>query len=93
MDADILEIVILQQLRKIVQSLQSSKRASKSVTTWTVVIYPDPPSPTLSTSSAVRTLDPQSPGPAASLAETEETPEKIGRDSGSPEATAKGDIL
>ena len=93
MDADILEIVILQQLQKIVPSLHSSKRASKSVYTSAIVISPDPPSPTLSTSSAVKTVAPQSPGPAASLVETEETPEKIGRDSGSPEATAEGDIL
>jgi len=93
MDADILEIVILQQLRKIVPSLNSSKRASKSVYTSTIVISPDAPSPTPSTSSAVKTLVPQSPGPAASLVETEETPDKTGRDSGSPEATAEGDIL
>jgi len=93
MDADILEIVILQQLRKIVPSLQSSKRASKSVCTLTIVISADPPSPTPSTSSAVKTLAPQSPCPASSLVETEEIPEKIGRDSGSPEATAEGDIL
>jgi len=93
MDADILEITILQQLRKIVPSLESSKRVSKSVYTSTVVISPDPPSPTPSTSSAVKTCAPQSPGPAASLVENEETPEEIERDFGSPEATAEGDIL
>jgi len=93
MDADILEIVILQHLRKIILSLESSKRVSKSVYTSTVVISPNPSSPTPSTSSAVKTCAPQSPGPAASLVQNEETPEKIGKDFGSPEATAKGDIL
>ena len=76
--------MILQQLRKIVPSLESSKRASKSVHTSTVFISPDPPSPIPSTSSAMKTCAPQFPGPAAFLVEIEETPEKIGRDSGSP---------
>jgi len=37
------------------------------------VVYPDPMSPTTSISSVVNTPDPQSPGPSASLVETEDT--------------------
>ena len=92
MDANILEIMILQQLRKAVSSLESFKRVPKSVYTSTIVISPDLPSPT-PTSSPVKTRAAHSPGPAASLVENEETPEKIGRDFGSPETTAEGDIL
>jgi hypothetical protein len=43
--------------------------------------------------SAVKTCAQQSPGPAACLVETEETPEEVGRNSGGPETTADGDIL
>lgn len=43
--------------------------------------------------SSVKTCAQQSPGPAASLVETEETPEKKGRNSGGSAATAEGDIL
>jgi hypothetical protein len=41
-----------------------------------VVASPDPLSPTSSTHSVTKTLDPKSPVPPATLAETEETPEK-----------------
>jgi hypothetical protein len=55
------ENLILQQLRKDFQVWKSSKKASKSVSTLTKVSFPDSLAPTPSTSSAVKTLDPQSP--------------------------------
>jgi len=52
---------------------QASTKASESVSTWTVVVPPDPFSPTSSTSAVIYTCDPQIYGPSASLVETEKT--------------------
>jgi hypothetical protein len=59
------------------QVWQASTKASKSVCTWTVVVSPDPFSPTSSTSTVIYTCDPQIYGPSASLVETEKTAQKI----------------
>jgi hypothetical protein len=54
------------------------------VSTATVVVYPDPSDPTLSASAAMKSPDPQFPGPLASLVETAETTKKMERDSEPP---------
>ena len=64
----------------------------KSVSTSIIVASPDSLSPTPSTSSAMKTPDPQFPGPSACLVETEETPENTQRDSDAPEPAAEGEI-
>jgi hypothetical protein len=51
-----------------------------NVATSTIVVFLDPFFPTPSNSAAMKTADPQSPGPSASMVETEENPEKIERD-------------
>ena len=58
--------------------------ASKTVPTSIVVVSPGPLSPTPSTSSAMKTSDPQSSGPSASLLKTEDTDDT--------EPAAEGDI-
>jgi hypothetical protein len=72
------EILILRQLKS-------------QVTKFRHGYYPNPVSPTL-TSSAMRTPGPKSDGPSASLVETEETSESTEWDLDAPEATAEGDI-
>jgi hypothetical protein len=51
-----------------------------------------PSAPTPSTSSAVKTPDPQYSGPSPSLVEIEETPKEIERGSDAHEPSAEGDI-
>jgi len=48
--------------------------------------------PTPSVPSAVKTPDPQCPGPSVFLVETEETPPKIQGDPHRPQPAAKGSI-
>jgi hypothetical protein len=50
------------------------------------------PCPTPSTSSAMRTPDPQSPGPSACLVVTEETTEDVEGDPNTLEPSDEGDI-
>jgi hypothetical protein len=59
------------QVRKLFQEV------SESVCTLTIVVPPGPISAILSTSSAMKTPNPQSPGPSAALVETEGTQENI----------------
>ena len=56
------------------------------------MVYPNPLSPTPSTFSAKNTTDPQSLGPLASLAETEQNPENKERKSDAPDQATEGDI-
>jgi hypothetical protein len=79
MDAETLEILIFQWLRKTV--------SRPEVFGWNVVISPDPLSPTPSTSSAMNIS-----GPSVSLVETAETPENKIRIPNTPEPAAEGDI-
>jgi hypothetical protein len=67
------------------------KKASKSVSTSTFAVPPDPLSTTTS-SSATITPDPQSPGPAPFLVKIEETPENREGDPDAPEPAAEGDV-
>jgi len=60
---------------------------ARSVFRWNVVIFPDPLSPTPSTSSAMNIS-----GPSVSLVETEETPENKKRIPNTSEPAAEGDI-
>jgi hypothetical protein len=77
-EADNLKILICLQLRKIAQVWKFQhpdprgmlQNPCKSVCTLTVVVSPDPFSPTPSPSSTLKT-----PGPSATFAETEDTPE------------------
>jgi len=62
------------------------------VSKLTTVVSPDPLSPTLPTTSAMKILDQQSPGPLASLVETAGTLEFIKADPDAPEPAAEGDI-
>jgi len=48
-----------------------SGSSSPIVSTLTIVVFPDPSGSALSTSSAVKTPNPQFPGPSSSLIETE----------------------
>jgi hypothetical protein len=69
--ADTPEILILWQGRTIAQSVDVL--TPNSVYTLTVVPFPDTLSPTPSTHSLLRTLDPQSPAPSPTLTKTEGT--------------------
>jgi hypothetical protein len=64
----------------------------KTVSTSTIVIPPDTLYPAPSTPLTVKTPDPQSLGPAASLVESEETQENTEQDPDALEPGAKGDI-
>jgi hypothetical protein len=66
--------------------------ASKGVSTATIVISPDPWSPTPTTSAATKTPDPQSPGPSASLVKFKDTADKAERDPDTLKPEAEGDI-
>jgi len=66
--------------------------ASESVFISTVVLFPDPLSPTPSISSTMKTFYAQSSGSSASLVDTEETIQKLERVPDDPELAAKGDI-
>jgi hypothetical protein len=66
--------------------------ASESVSIFTVVLSPDPLSPTPSISSTMKTSDAQSSGASASLVDTEETLHKIERGPDAPELATEGDI-
>lgn len=63
-----------------------------SVSKLTTVVSPDPLSPTLPTSSAMKTPDQQSPGPLASLVETAGILEIIKVDPNAPEPAVEGYI-
>jgi hypothetical protein len=64
----------------------------KSVSVLTIVISPVPLSPTPSTSSAMKTYHPQSPGSSVSLLENEETSENTEGVPNAPEPAAGGDF-
>jgi len=66
--------------------------AFTSVSKLTTVESPDALSPTLPTSSAMKTLDQQSPGSLASLVEIAESLEIIKADPDAPAPAAEGDI-
>jgi len=71
------------------QVWKSSIKASKNVATSTIVVSLDLFSPTPSSCSAMKTDDPQSPGPSSSRVEIEETPEWIERNPNAPKPTAE----
>ena len=71
---------------------KSSKKVTKTVSTSTIVISPDLLSPAPSTPLTIKTPDPQSLGPAASLVGSEETPGKKEDNPDAPQPAAKGDI-
>jgi hypothetical protein len=56
------------------------------------VVSPDTLSPTPSISSAMKTLDAESPGPSASLVESEQTQKTQKGNSDAPEPAPEGDI-
>jgi len=62
---------------------------SESVSILTVVLFPDPLSPTPSIYSIMKTYDAQSSGSSASLVDTEETIERV---PDAPDLAAKGGI-
>lgn len=66
--------------------------ASESVSILTVVLFPDPLSPTPWISSTMKTSGAQSSGSSASLVDTEVSLQKIERVPDAPELAAKGGI-
>ena len=67
---------------------------SRSVSTLTSMVPPDPLPPSPSISTPMKTPDPQPPNISASLTETEQTPEKTQRGAhDGTEPAVEGDIL
>jgi len=63
-------------------------KGHQTVSTSTIVISPDHLSPAPSTPLTMKTPDPKSLGPAASLVESKETPENTEEDPDDPEPAA-----
>jgi hypothetical protein len=92
LDADTPEILIIQQLSKLIPSAKVLQKTYKNVSILNILVSPDPLSLALSTTLATNTPDPQTYRPSAFLVETKGISETTGRTPDALERGGEGDI-